>query len=231
MNCSFNIQLGQQIEPGLVTICKCKWNFYSHFYNRPRFSLRIFTFKIFRYLPLIILSVGSVDGKTPSLACGTIGGKILIHSPHERSTSISDGLPALRFLNLNRKITSLSSGIFVTLIPYPIVLPRSLTPASSQSAVPWQALLVEKKSTPRIRISYLWDLQAVCWHTTSRETRTCFTGTFQVCLFYNSKQPEPPPNFSLLYSPPVGQMGWVLLSLVDLDARRHYCSPEETVRS
>jgi len=54
----------------------------------------------------------SVDGKAPSLACGTTGGKILLHSPHEGNSELDGNLPALRYLNLNRKITSIAAGIF-----------------------------------------------------------------------------------------------------------------------
>jgi len=51
----------------------------------------------------------TVDGKTPSIACVTTGGKIILHSPHE--TVGSDGtLNSLRYLNLNRKITAIAAG-------------------------------------------------------------------------------------------------------------------------
>jgi Bardet-Biedl syndrome 2 protein len=57
------------------------------------------------------IDILSVDGRIPSLACGTTGGKILIHSPHEVELGNSAGqLNSVRFLNLNRKITSLASG-------------------------------------------------------------------------------------------------------------------------
>ena len=51
----------------------------------------------------------TVDGKVPSIACATTGGKILIHSPHE-VTNTDGKLNAIRYLNLNRKITSLAAG-------------------------------------------------------------------------------------------------------------------------
>jgi Bardet-Biedl syndrome 2 protein len=52
-----------------------------------------------------------VDGKTPSLACATTGGKVLLHSPHDMAASAGTGqLSAVRFLNLNRKITALAAG-------------------------------------------------------------------------------------------------------------------------
>jgi hypothetical protein len=50
-----------------------------------------------------------VDGKTPSIAFATTGGKIIVHSPHEAAAQ--DGsVNTLRYLNLNRKITSLVAG-------------------------------------------------------------------------------------------------------------------------
>jgi Bardet-Biedl syndrome 2 protein len=50
----------------------------------------------------------TVDGKAPSIACATTGGKILIHSPHEALQSGQTS--AIRYLNLNRKITALAAG-------------------------------------------------------------------------------------------------------------------------
>lgn len=55
----------------------------------------------------------TVDGKVPSIACATTGGKVLIHSPHE-VTNTDGQLNAIRYLNLNRKITALASGIVTT---------------------------------------------------------------------------------------------------------------------
>lgn len=52
----------------------------------------------------------TVDGKSPSLACGTTGGKILLHSPHEGSSGGEGGLPPVRLLNFNKKITALAAG-------------------------------------------------------------------------------------------------------------------------
>eukprot|EP01041_Mallomonas_annulata_P010049 gene10049-20934_t len=57
-----------------------------------------------------LVTVGKFDGQSPSLACATSGGKILLHSPHEGNTGVDGNLPSIRFLNLNRKITALSSG-------------------------------------------------------------------------------------------------------------------------
>eukprot|EP00607_Mallomonas_marina_P009864 CAMPEP_0182420674 /NCGR_PEP_ID=MMETSP1167-20130531/5644_1 /TAXON_ID=2988 /ORGANISM="Mallomonas Sp, Strain CCMP3275" /LENGTH=760 /DNA_ID=CAMNT_0024596939 /DNA_START=242 /DNA_END=2524 /DNA_ORIENTATION=+ len=58
-----------------------------------------------------LVTIGKFDGKSPSLACATSGGKILLHSPHEGSGNGLDGIvPSIRFLNLNRKISAISSG-------------------------------------------------------------------------------------------------------------------------
>ena len=52
-----------------------------------------------------------MDGKSPSLVCGTTGGKVFVHSPHERLLQLEDGqLPNTRLLNFNRAITSLTAG-------------------------------------------------------------------------------------------------------------------------
>eukprot|EP00741_Cyanophora_paradoxa_P010844 tig00020544_g10484.t1 len=51
--------------------------------------------------------IGKFDAKHPSLACGTSAGKIFISSPHTRD---ENSIPELRFLNINRKITALTSG-------------------------------------------------------------------------------------------------------------------------
>lgn len=63
-----------------------------------------------------LLTVGKFDGQTPSLACATRDGKVLLHSPHEGGVggAGTDGLngraPAVRYLNFNRKITALRAG-------------------------------------------------------------------------------------------------------------------------
>lgn len=60
------------------------------------------------FLPII------VDGRKPSIACATTGGKIVIHSPHEE-TSEDGQQNSLRYLNMNRKITALAAGIVTTI--------------------------------------------------------------------------------------------------------------------
>ena len=65
-----------------------------------------------------LVAIGRFDGKSPTLCCGTTGGKILLHSPHEggkNGNGMNDGegeerLPTVRFLNFNRMITSLAAG-------------------------------------------------------------------------------------------------------------------------
>ena len=55
-----------------------------------------------------------VDGKTPSLAFGVTGGKVLVHSPHEGSQGASSGAPSTRYLNFNKNITALAAGCLST---------------------------------------------------------------------------------------------------------------------
>eukprot|EP01036_Dinobryon_divergens_P026205 gene26205-34826_t len=62
-----------------------------------------------------LVVTGKFDGQTPSLACATTGGKIILHSPHDveaqRQAEMASGqISSLKFLNLNRKITSLAAG-------------------------------------------------------------------------------------------------------------------------
>lgn len=67
------------------------------------------------------------DGKHPSLTCGTSAGKVFIHSPHTRESASAAGGAGgstyeagtdprnrdIRFLNINRKVTALTSGRLV----------------------------------------------------------------------------------------------------------------------
>jgi len=68
-----------------------------------------FTIKLEQQVLSGLAVTGKFDGKVPSLACATTGGKILIHSPHE-VTNNEGQLNAVRYLNLNRKITALAAG-------------------------------------------------------------------------------------------------------------------------
>ncbi len=49
----------------------------------------------------------AVDGRHPSLACGTSSGKVFVHSPHDKEATTVDGI---RMLSINRAVTGLSSG-------------------------------------------------------------------------------------------------------------------------
>jgi Bardet-Biedl syndrome 2 protein len=61
-----------------------------------------------------LVTIGRFDGKTPTLCCATTGGKILLHNPHEGEKNLAnDGenrLPTVRYLNFNKKITSIAAG-------------------------------------------------------------------------------------------------------------------------
>jgi Bardet-Biedl syndrome 2 protein len=50
-----------------------------------------------------LVTVAKFDGKTPSLACATDGGKVFVHSPHSAATEPN-------MLNINKTITCLSGG-------------------------------------------------------------------------------------------------------------------------
>jgi hypothetical protein len=54
-----------------------------------------------------------VDGRSPSIAAATTGGKVILHSPHDtQDTRYANDGPTnpVRYLNLNRKITALAAG-------------------------------------------------------------------------------------------------------------------------
>ena len=52
-----------------------------------------------------------MDGICPSLACGTTGGKVFIHSPHEQRVQLEDGqLSTTKTLNFDKAITALAAG-------------------------------------------------------------------------------------------------------------------------
>lgn len=58
--------------------------------------------------------VGKFDGKNPSLACATVGGKILLHCPHDQANTI-DSESSIKFLNFNRKVTAIGAGMLACL--------------------------------------------------------------------------------------------------------------------
>ena len=70
-----------------------------------------------------VLCAVVVEDDSPSLAVATSGGKILLHSPHIGSghdlageTGNDGEMPHVRFLNFNKKITSLASGRCVMVV-------------------------------------------------------------------------------------------------------------------
>jgi len=54
-----------------------------------------------------LVTVGKYDGQHPCLTAGTTAGKVLIHCPHNRSENSNEVI----FLNINRKITSVATGM------------------------------------------------------------------------------------------------------------------------
>mmetsp|Transcript_63574 Transcript_63574/g.170112 ORF Transcript_63574/g.170112 Transcript_63574/m.170112 type:complete len:716 (-) Transcript_63574:13-2160(-) len=54
-----------------------------------------------------MVTVGKFDGTHPALACGTVGNRVFVYSPHSVGDNSSTDV---RFLNINRIITSLSCG-------------------------------------------------------------------------------------------------------------------------
>jgi Bardet-Biedl syndrome 2 protein len=53
--------------------------------------------------------VGKFDGQNPSIAAATVGGKILLHCPHDKDASDSES--SIKFLNFNRKVTAIGAGM------------------------------------------------------------------------------------------------------------------------
>ena len=66
-----------------------------------------FTFKLPSQISSKLLTIGKYDGKHSSLTCGTNGGKVLIHNPHEHSPEDNQ---QLKTLNINKQITALCAG-------------------------------------------------------------------------------------------------------------------------
>jgi Bardet-Biedl syndrome 2 protein len=71
-----------------------------------------FTIKLDQPILQGLVAVGKFDGQKPSLACATTGGKILLHSPHQRDDEAgAEGMSQqVKYLNFNRKITALAAG-------------------------------------------------------------------------------------------------------------------------
>ena len=54
-----------------------------------------------------LVTIGKFDGKHPCLACGTVGNRVFVYSPHTVGDSSRTDV---RFLNINREIRALASG-------------------------------------------------------------------------------------------------------------------------
>lgn len=72
--------------------------------------LPAFTFNIGQSIQDNLVTVGKFDGRTPSLAFGVTGGKVLVHSPHENYSTDKAALPSTRFLNFNKDFTAITAG-------------------------------------------------------------------------------------------------------------------------
>lgn len=72
-----------------------------------------YNFTLNHSLPQGLVTVNKFDGKSPSLASSTTGGKILIHTPHAKDeTDPIMGLKGkdIQYLNVNKDIVSLAGG-------------------------------------------------------------------------------------------------------------------------
>lgn len=71
-------------------------------------------FKIFLRTPIQrkMVAAGKFDGTHPAIACGTISGQVLIHSPHTKDTTTpgQETSNELRKLSVNRKMTAMCVG-------------------------------------------------------------------------------------------------------------------------
>jgi Bardet-Biedl syndrome 2 protein len=72
-------------------------------------SLLQASFKVGMGQPILpgLATIGKFDGKFPALAAGTLGNRIFVYSPHQRT---DDSKVEVRFLNINRELKALSSG-------------------------------------------------------------------------------------------------------------------------
>eukprot|EP00668_Euglena_longa_P011771 GGOE01014188.1.p1 GENE.GGOE01014188.1~~GGOE01014188.1.p1 ORF type:complete len:718 (-),score=178.66 GGOE01014188.1:160-2313(-) len=62
-----------------------------------------------------LATVAKYDGKHPCLTCATSGGKVFMHTPHERGDlavqqPTADAAKNVKYLNINRTVTALTSG-------------------------------------------------------------------------------------------------------------------------
>lgn len=76
--------------------------------------LPAFSFNVGQSIQGDLVTCGKFDGKTPSLAFGVTGGKVLVHSPHEGGQGGNAITPSVRYLNFNKSITALAAGCLST---------------------------------------------------------------------------------------------------------------------
>jgi len=69
-----------------------------------------FTIKLNQPVFSGLVVTGKFDGRSPSIAAATTGGKVILHSPHDQTVAAEGASNPIKFLNLNRKITSLAAG-------------------------------------------------------------------------------------------------------------------------
>ena len=72
-----------------------------------------YNFTLNHSLPQGLVTIGRFDGKTPSLASSTTGGKILVHTPHTKdAVDPSVGMKGrdVQYLNVNKDVICLTSG-------------------------------------------------------------------------------------------------------------------------
>lgn len=67
-----------------------------------------------------LATIGKYDGEKPSLTVATSAGKVLMHCPHEQNSK--DGKHSVRFLNINRKITAMTSGALDPALSHDILI-------------------------------------------------------------------------------------------------------------
>jgi Bardet-Biedl syndrome 2 protein len=75
--------------------------------SRPVSMTATFTLQLGTALNARQAIVAKFDGKNPCLACGTSGGKVVIHDAHDPNAD------PIRFLNINREPTALAAGPIV----------------------------------------------------------------------------------------------------------------------
>ena len=79
-----------------------------------------FTFKLEQSIKSKLTTIGKYDGKHSCLTCGTSGGKVLIHNPHEHN--IDEDKKQIKTLNINKEITAISAGQLHPEKKYDIIL-------------------------------------------------------------------------------------------------------------